>query len=107
MSAPDRLERIFEENSLLLTPEARHHYAYRHMIALAEMLTGWALDGRHGPERSASLLGWAENWERLAGEVGPDWNPPEPEQLSLTQFLARTALGEPTAGRTPKDRGRR
>lgn len=105
MNDPDRLEGIFEENSQLVTAEARHDHAYRHMMALAEMFTGWALDGRFGAERSASLLGWAEGWERLAEEVGPDWSPPEPAQLSVTQFLARVALGEQTAGRTPKDRG--
>ncbi len=105
MSDPDRLKGIFEENSQIVTGETRHGFAYRHMLALAELFTAWALDGRFGPERSASLLGWAEGWERLAEEVGPDWNPPEPEELSILQFFARNALGEPTAGRTPKDRG--
>jgi hypothetical protein len=104
MNDPVRLQGSFEENSQLITAEARHDHAYRHMLALAELFTGWALDGRLGPERSASLLGWAEGWERLAGEVGPGWNPPEPEELSVLQFLARNALAEPTAGRTPKDR---
>lgn len=107
MNDPDRLHAIFAENSGILTDGARHDHAHRHMMALAELFTGWALDGRFGPEQSASLLGWAEGWERLAEEVGPDWNPPEPVQLSLLQFLARSILGEPTAGRTPRDLARR
>ncbi len=106
MSEPDRLEAIFSENATSLSADMRHEHAYRHMVALAEIFTGWAMDGRFDRERSAALLGWAESWERLAGEVGPDWNPPEPEALSILQFLARSALGEPTAGRTPRDRAR-
>lgn len=72
----------------------REQLAFQHMIALADAFEGWALDRRMTPEQSAMLVGWSQSMRALADEVGPDWNPPEPEKLSLLGFLGRKMLEE-------------
>ena len=67
------------------------------MVALADTLEGWAMDKRMTPVQSAKLLGWAESLRQLAELVGPDWNPPEPQRLTLMGFLGRQVLGEDCA----------
>jgi hypothetical protein len=62
------------------------------MIALADTFEGWAIDERMTPEQSAKLVGWAESMRNLAEEVGPHWNPPTPEKLTLMGFLGRKAI---------------
>ena len=64
------------------------------MIALADMLTGWALDKENGPKRSAWLTGLSEGLMAEANLLGPDWNPPEPEELTLIGVIARIANGD-------------
>jgi hypothetical protein len=64
------------------------------MIALADVFEGWALDDRAAPEQSARTLEWAESLRALAREVGPEWDPPQPERLSLIGFLGRKTLDE-------------
>ena len=94
MSSQDDLRRIFEEASAPMSAHLREQLAYRHMIALADALEGWALDRRLTPEQTAMLVGWAESMRMLAEDVGPDWNPPKPERLTLMGFLGRYALDE-------------
>ena len=94
MASPDDLQRIFDEAATLKNNHLREQLAFRHMVALADHFEGWAMDARLDPEQTARLLGWAESLRQLADLVGPDWNPPEPEQLTLWGFLGRTVLGE-------------
>jgi hypothetical protein len=94
MSSPDDLQRIFDEAATLKNNDWREQLAFRHMIALADTLEGWAMDARMTPKQTAKLLGWAESLRQLADLVGLDWNPPEPERLSLMGFLGRHALDE-------------
>ena len=76
----------------------RDQMAYRHMIALADFFEGWALDARMTPEQYAKLVGWAESLRRLADDVGPGWEPPAPDRLTLMGFPGRKALGERVSG---------
>jgi hypothetical protein len=90
----DELRRIFDEASVLPADPVRDELAYRHMIAFADVLEGWALDERFAPEQTAMFLGMAESMRALADLVGPDWDPPKPERLSLIGFLGRSILDE-------------
>ena len=72
----------------------RQQLTYKQMIALAEMFIGWALDKRNDPKRSAWLTGVSEGLLAEADLLGPDWNPPEPEELTLIGFLGRVANGD-------------
>ena len=94
MTSDDELRRIFEETAALKARDSRDQLAYRHMIALADHYEGWALDKQVTPEQVAQLMGLAKNMRQLAELVGPEWDPPRPEQLSLTRFMARRVLGE-------------
>ena len=94
MTSDDELRRIFEETAALKANDQRDQLAQRHMLALADHFEGWALDKQVTPEEAAELMGHAENMRQLAELVGPQWDPPRPEQLSLTGFMARRMLGE-------------
>jgi hypothetical protein len=94
MTSEDDLRRIFEETAALKARDSRDQLAYRHMIALADNFEGWALDKQVTREEAAELMGHAENMRQLAELVGPEWDPPRPEQLSLMGFLARRMLDE-------------
>ena len=94
VTSNDELRRIFEEASGPMKEPIRDQMAYRHMIALADNFEGWALDARITPEQSAKLVGWAESLRRLADDVGPGWEPPTPDRLTLMGFLGRKVLGE-------------
>jgi len=60
------------------------------MVHLADVFEGWAIDRRVTPEQTAMILRWAEDMRALAERVGPDWDPPKPDKLSLVGFLGRT-----------------
>jgi hypothetical protein len=94
MNSPDDLQRIFDKAAALKNNHMREQLAYRHMIALADNFEGWAMDARMSPVQTAKLLGWAEQFRQLAELVGPDWNPPQPERLTLMGFLGRQVLDE-------------
>lgn len=94
MSSQEELLQIFNESTSSFAASNKEQLAYRHMIALAEVLEGWTMDARMSPERSAQILGWAEALDKLAEEVGPDWDPPQPARLTLMGFLGRKALDE-------------
>ncbi len=72
----------------------RQQLSYEQMIALADMLTGWALDKRNDPKRSAWLTGVSEGLMAEANLLGPDWNPPEPEELTVIGVVGRLANGD-------------
>jgi hypothetical protein len=88
------LRQIYEEASRPAPEHLREQLAYRHMIALADIYEGWALDKRLTPEESVKLIGWAESMRDLAEEVGPNWDPPTPQRLTSIGFLGRKALKE-------------
>ena len=94
MTSSEDLQCIFDEAATPKNNHMREQLAYRHMIALADNLEGWAMDTRMSPVQTAKLLGWAEQFRQLAELVGPDWNPPEPERLTLMGFLGRQMLDE-------------
>lgn len=90
----DQLRRIFEEASGPMREPIREQLAHRHMIALADNFEGWALSSEMTPEQSAKLLGWAESLRKLSDEVGPAWDPPAPDRLTLLGFLGRKMADE-------------
>jgi hypothetical protein len=53
------------------------------MCALADMFLGWAQHESSDSKRSAWLTGVAEGLLAEADHLGLDWNPPEPEELSV------------------------
>ena len=57
------------------------------------------------PKRSAWLTGVSEGLMAEVDQLGPDWNPPEPEELSLLGFLGRRANGDKVKSeQTPRGR---
>jgi len=94
MTSAVDLRRIYEEAAALRANDLRDQLAYRHMLALADHFEGWALDERITPAEVAKLMGWAEHMRQLAELVGPDWNPPRPDELSLMGFFGRQVLGK-------------
>jgi hypothetical protein len=72
----------------------RDELAHGHMVLLADVFEGWATDSRLDLKQSVKLAGWAESLRQLAELVGPDWDPPEPEQLSAVGFIGRTLLDD-------------
>jgi hypothetical protein len=94
MDSQDELQRIFEKAAALKVRDLRDQLAHRNMLALADHFEGWALDRQVTQEQAARLMGHAENMRQLAELVGPQWNPPPLDQLSLLGFLGRTLLGK-------------
>lgn len=88
--------RIFEEASeVRWSEDLREELGYRHMIHLADVFEGWAIDRRMTPEWTAKLTGWAESMRRLADEVGSAWDPPRPAgPISLVGFIGRNLMDE-------------
>ena len=83
----------------------REQLNYDQMNALADLLLGWALHESGDPKRSAWLTGISEGLLAEAGNLGPDWNPPEPEELSIIGFMGRIANGDPIGPeQTPRGR---
>lgn len=75
--------------------DLREELGYCHMVHLADVFEGWAIDWRMTPEWTAKLTGWAQSLRRLADEVGPDWDPPRPTwRPSIVGFLGRKLLDE-------------
>jgi len=78
---------------------------YEQMIALADTFLGWALDKSNGPKRCAWLAGYAEGLLAEADQLGPDWNPPEPEELTPIAIAGRFVNGDRIRyEQTPKGR---
>ncbi len=94
MTSPHDLQRVYDEAATLKNNHLRDQLAYRHMVVLADHYEGWAMDLRLDSVQRAKLLGWAESMRQLAELVGPAWNPPEPDRLTATGFLARKMLDE-------------
>ncbi len=83
----------------------RQQLNYAQMLALADMLLGWALDKKIDPKQSAMLTGVSEGLLAEAELLGSDWNPPELEELSVIGFIGRLANGDKIRhGQTPQGR---
>ena len=83
----------------------RQQLNFDQMNALANVFIGWAFNGSSDPKRSAWLTGVAEGLLAEADHLGPDWNPPEPEEVSIIGFLGRKANGDLIAPeQTPRGR---
>jgi hypothetical protein len=89
MSSRDELQRIFDEAASSFAASNRKQLSYDDMLDMADVFEGWAQDERISVEKAAMILGWAEGLRRLADEVGPEWNPPEPDKLNIMGFIAR------------------
>jgi hypothetical protein len=72
----------------------RQQLNYEQMIVLADMFIGWALSKKFDPKQSAWFVGFAEGLLAEADLVGPDWNPPEPEKVTIIGRMARIATGD-------------
>ncbi len=70
----------------------RQQLNYEQMMALADVLLGWALHESSDRKRFAWLTGISEGLLAEANSLGPDWNPPEPEKLSFIGFIERLTL---------------
>jgi hypothetical protein len=91
----EELLRIYNAASALnWADHLRDELAHRHMVQLADVFEGWAMDSRVDIKQSVKLVGWAESLRQLAELVGPDWDPPEPDQLSAVGFMGRTLLDD-------------
>jgi hypothetical protein len=75
--------------NILIDYEVRHQLSYKQMLLLANLFGTWATDIKLTPEESASRIVSAKGLRQLAKQVGEEWAPPEPENLSLLGFLAR------------------
>lgn len=95
-SSAEGLARIFNQASEQRWSEnLRMELGYRHMIHLADVFEGWALDSRITPQRMAELTGWAGSLRALAEEVGSTWDPARPAGgLSIVGFIGRTLMDE-------------
>ncbi len=72
----------------------RQQLNYEQMLALADMFIGWALDKSNDPKHSAWLTGYSEGLLAEADLLGPDWSPPEPEELTIIGYLGHLANGD-------------
>ncbi len=106
MPSRDQLHALFSKTSQLNGTHMKAQLSHAHMEALADLWDGWTMDEHMTPEQSATVMGWAEGLRELADKVGPSWKPPEPEKQSLVGWMARTVVGESTAGKTPSSMGR-
>ncbi len=95
MSQSERNELLEEfTRGFAFDESVRQQLSYQQMLALADMFTGWAFEKRTDPKRSAWLTGVSEGLMAEADQLGPDWSPPEPEELTLLGFLGRIANGD-------------
>jgi hypothetical protein len=88
MPSREELQRLLDEASNI-SDVSNNELSYGDMLHLADVLEGWALGPNASLEWSAKLLGWADGWRKMAERVGPDWNPPYPEKLSIIGFIAK------------------
>ncbi len=89
-------DELLEELTLGFAFDESHRQQLNHeqMITLANTFIGWALGKNIDPKRSAFLTGAAEGLLAEADLLGPDWNPPEPEELTLIGNMGRFANGD-------------
>jgi hypothetical protein len=61
--------------------------SYEQMIAFTDILTGWTLGTEVNPKRSAWLAGFSEGLMAEANQLGSDWNPPKPYELTVLRYM--------------------
>ena len=93
---PSALRMIYITAARTRSSHIKEQLSYRHMVALSEALIDWASETKISPVQTARFLGMSEGLRKLAEEVGPDWDPPTPESVTILGGAARWLLGEPT-----------
>ena len=78
-----------------LNESVRQQLNYEQMLALADMFFGWAIGETSDAKRGAWLTGISEDLLAEADQLGPDWDPPEPEEVNFIGWLGRVANGDP------------
>lgn len=69
----------------------KEQLSYDRMLYLAALYIEWAMESERSAEQVVQLIGMARELRELAWTVGEDWNPPEPERISLVGFMGRFA----------------
>ncbi len=89
-------DELLDEFTLGFAFDEGHRQQLNHeqMITLANTFIGWALGKNIDPKQSAFLTGTAEELLAEADLLGPDWNPPEPEELTVIGIVGRLANGD-------------
>jgi len=89
-------DELLEEFTLGFAFDESHRQQLNHeqMITLANTFIGWALGKNIDPKQSAFLTGVSEGLLAEADLLGPDWNPPEPEELTVIGIMGRLANGD-------------
>ncbi len=89
-------DELLEEFTLGFAFDESHRQQLNHeqMITLANMFIGWALGESIDPKQSAFFTGFSEGLLAEADLLGPDWNPPEPEELTVIGIMGRLANGD-------------
>ena len=89
-------DELLEEFTLGFAFDESHRQQLNHeqMITLANTYIGWALGKNIDPKWTAFLTGAAEGLLAEADLLGPDWNPPEPEELTVIGIMGRLANGD-------------
>lgn len=59
------------------------------MLILSGTFAQWAMTSTTEVKKAIELLGWARGMQDLAALTELDWEPPEPERVSLLVFIAR------------------
>ena len=89
-------DELLEELTLGFAFDESHRQQLNHeqMITLANTFIGWGLGKNIDPKWTAFLTGAAEGLLAEADLLGPDWNPPEPEELTVIGIMGRLANGD-------------
>lgn len=85
----DALAIILDEADVLPPEGVADELSFNQMHALAFGYMEWALDLNRTPQEAVRLIGKARGMRQLAELKGEEWNPPEPDKLSLVGFIAR------------------
>ena len=85
---------IFDKASVLPAESTQHNLCHRHMIVLTDFFITGAFREDISIEQTVKLVGQAKAMQQIAYVLGEDWNPPTPERISLTRFIAMRLLGE-------------
>ena len=88
------LIKIFDEASVLPAESTQHNLCHRHMLALSDVFIEWAFNEDVTIEQTVKLVGQAKAMQQIAYILGEEWNPPTPERIPFTRFIAMRLLGE-------------
>jgi hypothetical protein len=89
VSDADGVGQVVTPSHPRIADHVRDELSHAQMHALADLYDGWAQCSEWTPDQPSRLIRMADDFRGLADLVGPEWNPPEPDQLSAIGFLAR------------------